>query len=113
MAKRIDQEKFLEIYRKSAGLMTTACEKYGCYRSTIYDMIKRDSEFARKIEEINEKRIDFAESKLMEKINEGDTTSILFFLKTKGRSRGYVEKHEVAVESDEEIKEMCREFFSK
>ena len=36
-----------------------------------------------------------AESKLMENINGNDNTSIIFFLKTKGKKRGYVEKQEV------------------
>lgn len=110
---KIDKEKFLEVFQKSAGLMVTACEKYGCSRAMIYEMCKKDKDFAERIEEIKEKMIDFAESQLYQNIKNGDTTSILFFLKTKGRARGYVEKHEVAVESDEEIKEMCREFFAK
>ena len=80
---KIDKEKFIEIYRKSMGLMTTACEKYGCSRVAIYELIKKDTDFAKRLEEVKERRLDFAESKLFEKINEGDTTSILFFLKTK------------------------------
>jgi hypothetical protein len=38
--------------------------------------------------------IDNAESKLYAKVVEGDTTALIFFLKTQGRSRGYVEKQE-------------------
>ena len=40
-------------------------------------------------------RSDLAENRLLEKINDYDTTSIIFFLKTKGRKRGYQEKQEL------------------
>ena len=42
--------------------------------------------------------IDLAESKLMENIEDNDNTSIIFFLKTKGKKRGYIEKQEVEVQ---------------
>ena len=38
--------------------------------------------------------LDFAETMLMKHIREGDTTSLIFYLKTKGRERGYVERVE-------------------
>ena len=39
--------------------------------------------------------LDFAESKLFQKIKEGDSTAILFYLKTQGKARGYIERSEV------------------
>jgi hypothetical protein len=38
--------------------------------------------------------IDFAESQLHKQIKEGSTAATIFFLKTKGKQRGYVERIE-------------------
>ena len=44
--------------------------------------------------DVDESLIDFSESKLLEQINDGNLTAIIFHLKTKGKKRGYVEKSE-------------------
>jgi len=46
------------------------------------------------IQEGRNRILDLAENKLASKIKEGDTTSLIFFLKTQGKARGYVEKTE-------------------
>jgi hypothetical protein len=40
--------------------------------------------------------LDTAESALFNQIKEGNVTSIIFYLKTKGRRRGYVERQEIS-----------------
>ena len=44
------------------------------------------------MEEIQNLVLDFAESKLYELVKEGNPVATIFLLKTKGKSRGYVEK---------------------
>jgi len=39
--------------------------------------------------------LDVGESQLMKAVNEGKTAELLFFLKTQGKSRGYVDRQEV------------------
>ena len=49
---------------------------------------------AQLLDEVDESLIDFSESKLLEQINAGNLTAIIFHLKTKGKKRGYVESME-------------------
>jgi hypothetical protein len=62
-------------------------------RTTLYKWIE-DENLKDALVEGRNSRIDFVESKLDQKINDGDTTAIIFFLKTQGKERGYVERKE-------------------
>lgn len=77
------------------GIVTDACKLVGCGRTSYYEYYNTDPEFKKEVDSISNITLDFAESQLHKKIKEGDTTSIIFYLKTKGKSRGYIEKTEV------------------
>ena len=79
---------------KSLGIVTTAAKIAGIDRSTHYEWLKEDDEYKLAVESIEDIAIDFAESKLHSQIEKGDTTATIFFLKTKGKKRGYIEKQE-------------------
>ena len=82
----------LEVFERKAGNVAQTCKEVGLDRSTFYGYCRDDAEYARKCNEIREGLIDFAESKLLKKINDEDMTAIIFFLKCQGKSRGYVER---------------------
>ena len=48
-----------------------------------------DVDFALKVQEIEDASVDYAESKLHEFVEMGDRASVMFFLKAKGKERGY------------------------
>ena len=84
------------------GNISTAAESLGVERKTLYTWIEDESLQDVVIEGRNA-RLDFAESKLDQNINNGDTTAIIFLLKTLGKERGYVERQETKIEVDTPI----------
>lgn len=88
------KKKFIEALRDGRGIITYACQKIGISRKTYYDWYQSDSEFKRLADEVNDATIDVVESKLLNAINEGNLTAIIFYLKTKGKKRGYIERTE-------------------
>jgi hypothetical protein len=91
MSKINKKEVFLENFKKSFGMISVACDATGISRQTFYNWKDTDPEFQKGVEETEERNLDFAEMKLMSAIREGKTTELLFYLKTKGKRRGYIE----------------------
>jgi len=94
------QDVFVEALLNSAGNISHACKKVGISRNTYYEWRKEEKEFDKACEEQQEAIIDLVETKLMTNIQEGKTAEIIFFLKTKAKHRGYVEKQEVEIKKD-------------
>lgn len=92
--KKPNNKVLVDLYKKKGCNVSAMCSAIGCTRSAFYKWIEKDHKLAEMIDEAKEAIIDFAESKLIEHINDGDVTSLIFFLKTKGKKRGYVEKIE-------------------
>lgn len=84
----------LNAYDKSMGNISSACRTVNVSRETFYRFKREDPVFAERVIEIDESNLDFAETVLLKNIREGKETSLIFFLKTKGRDRGYVERVE-------------------
>ena len=91
----VNKKGMVEAMEKALGVVTTACKIVGISRETHYRWIKEDEEYRNQINDIENIALDFAESKLHEQINEGSVPSIIFYLKTKGKKRGYVERQEI------------------
>ena len=93
--KKTKKEKFIEVLFENHGHISEACEKMNICRKTFYNWKSSDSEFAADVQLVEDSLIDYAKSKLMENITKNDTTSIIFFLKTKGKDQGFTEKQEI------------------
>jgi len=89
------KKALIEALEKSLGIVTTACKQVGIGRTTFYNYYNDDLEFKAQVDDIANMSLDFAESKLLEQIKENSTAATIFYLKTKGKKRGYVERQEI------------------
>lgn len=90
-----NQLTFLNALKECYGIVSKAAHMAGLDRKCHYNWMDSAPEYAKEYEAICDDRIDFVEDQLISNISNGDTTAIIFFLKTKAKKRGYVEKQEV------------------
>lgn len=92
---RHTKENLIKALEKSMGVVTTACKNVGIHRSTFYEYYNNDEDFQKEINDIGNVALDFTESKMFEQIQNGNTQLIKFYLATKGKKRGYIERQEI------------------
>lgn len=88
----------LDALEKSLGVVTTACRLAGYDRSLFYRYYNTDKSFAAAVDDVENIALDFTESQLHKEIQKGNITGIIFYLKTKGKKRGYIERSEIVGE---------------
>ena len=108
MLDRLDDLKkaLIQVLEKNLGNISEACKAVRISRQTHYNWQDSDPAYREACENVIERSIDFAESMLMKRISEGDTTATIFFLKTKGRGRGYIERQQVETRQVTQFSEM-------
>tara|TARA_R110000787_G_scaffold9948_3_gene34317 strand:+ start:239 stop:598 length:360 start_codon:yes stop_codon:yes gene_type:complete len=94
-SRHIKKESLLKSLEQSLGVVTVACREADIPRSTYYKWLKEDEVFAAEVSDIENVALDFAESKLHKQISDNNTSATIFYLKTKGKNRGYVERQEI------------------
>lgn len=94
MPKDYDITTIKNAIEGTGGIMQHIAQKLGCEWHTAKTYIEKYPETKLAYDNECESVIDLAESKLIENIEDNDNTAIIFFLKTKGRHRGYIERIE-------------------
>jgi hypothetical protein len=89
-----NKKKMLEALESSLGIVTSACKAAGVHRSTHYDWYNSDPEYRKSVDEVTNISLDFAETQLFQGMKENNMTAVIFYLKTKGKGRGYIERSE-------------------
>ena len=90
-----DKDTFLKAFKLNNCNISKSCEAANITRRTFYNWKEDDDDFRQEVVACEEALLDLAESKLMENINKGATPELIFYLKTKGKKRGYVERQEI------------------
>lgn len=78
------------------GNVSQAAKRLGCRRQTVHEYMERYPELKEDMKLSKEKMLDIAEHNLVQKMRAGNLTAIIFYLKTQGKHRGYVERKEHA-----------------
>lgn len=116
------KKALLDALENSLGVVTTACQEAGIGRTTFYEYYKSDPVFKEQVDELQNVALDFAESQLFKNIKGGSDAATIFFLKTRGKGRGYIERSEFTGKdgvdlyrgiSDDDIKERIRKTLEK
>lgn len=96
MKKRL----LVQAMKDNLGIVSKATAIVGISRNQFYHYYNTDAVFRAEIDEIDEITLDFAESQLLKKIEEGSERSILFYMKYKGKKRGYTDSLDITTNGE-------------
>ncbi len=91
---------FLQELKNNFGVIQDACEAVSMGTTTYQRWMEEDVEFAKKVNEIIGTQVLFVEGKLFKKVKEENLDGIKFYLKCKGKSRGWVEGDNIIIQQN-------------
>ena len=94
MANGRSAKQYADAIREARGFISVAAKRLGCSRASVYNAINKHATVKEAVSDAREIMTDLAEGKLAKLINDEHPTAIIFYLKTQGKDRGYVEKHQ-------------------
>ena len=95
MSRNFTSQKINEAIKDSGGLKLEIAKKLNCNRETLDAYLKKFPECQKSLEREKENVLDIAEAQVYKRIKEGNDTLLIFFLKTRGKHRGYTERQEI------------------
>jgi len=102
--KKIAVERLQQLFEESKGNLAATARRMGVSRTAIYKRVKDSPTLQEALADARESMLDNAESVLYKKVLEGSTPELLFFLKTQGRNRGYVERQEITAANGGDVR---------
>jgi len=95
MANGKSAKEYAQAIIEARGFISVAARHLGVSRSSVYNAINKYPTVAEAVKDAREATTDLAEGKLIKLINDENPTAIIFYLKTQGKKRGYIERHEL------------------
>jgi len=92
------KKRMIVAMEKHLCIIAHAALAAGVDRRTHYRWMQTDPEYNAKINALAEIPLDMAENSLLEQIREKNTAATIYYLKCKGKKRGYIEKQEFDTE---------------
>lgn len=96
---KFTEQEMIDALTRAGGYVSSAAKLLKCSVQTVYTYIEKFESVRSAKFDIEERTLDSAEIALISNIQKGETASIIFYLKTKGKNRGYVERQEHALPS--------------
>ena len=87
--KQKEKELFPEVLEKNHGRIYDTCRELNISAETFYQWKRSDPIFKKSCKEVEYRLVDYVENKLWEHIESGCVKSLLYFLRSKGRKRGW------------------------
>lgn len=100
--KSYSKKTVIKAIEGSGGLMATIAKRLNCKWDTAKKYVQK-YDLWKEIENEKESMLDMAEGKLLQNIQSNDNTAIIFYLKTQGKDRGYIESQEMRFDKDSVI----------
>ena len=94
-ALRGKKKLMIEALMAKLGIVAAACKAVKMSRETHYHWLKIDANYKQWVDELPDLTLDFVENALLKNIKKGNVVAQIFYLKTKGKKRGYIEKQEI------------------
>lgn len=93
-----DKQVVIDAIRDSGAIMSTIAKRLGVEWHTAKRWCNSWEATKQALDDEEQKMLDLAESKLFSSIHSGNTQDAKWLLSTKGKHRGYSERHEYGVE---------------
>lgn len=91
LMKKPPNNSIIKVFQSSLGILQVSADKLSITRMTLWKWMQASPELKEALIQAKEKAVDFAESQLFQNIKEGKEASLIFFLKTQAKHRGYSE----------------------
>ena len=102
-SKKYTAKQIIDALTESNGYVGKAASLLGCTTQTIYNYRDEYITVRNAWDDIRQRRHDDVETALHNRIDKGDTTAIIFYLKTQAKDRGYVERQEIENSGNVEV----------